>query len=514
MNKKELIPSRRPNSKHTVTAVDFTSCPYCKGCYRKTGLRNHVNYRCPNKPISNDKKIEGERFITASATATEARIHVNASDKLEEIFGGFRDDAVVRRIRFDWLVIVYGNKLSARHKSKPKLDQMIRYRMRLASRILHASQEIEQDLTEFAKLYHPKNIDTVIQAIRIVARLDNDRNVFEAPATASDAVTAIKQIGGMLKTEYIKRDDGEGQRITENFLTVFESEAPTLISRIVTETQARMKREKRVVLPALDDINFFRQYIDSEREKCFTELHDTFSYKSWKKLSDLTMASIVLFSRKRVGDVQNIEVADFERRQLLKDTSDLRSYENLSKEYKEIANIITLMTVLGKKGRNVDVLLKPDFEKAIQLLIDHRQDVGISAKNVYLFALPSSLTKYKFSDGCNIMKKLASECAAKNRSVLNGTLLRKQLATFCSSLDLTENQVRDVANFMGHSKEVHLNVYRQNLLERQIKISQILESAQGNHSVADSGKTGSIKETGGSVRKRKKVSTSDTGSKG
>lgn len=310
MNNRELIPSRRPNQKHKKTAVAFTSCPYCKGSYVKTGLRFHVKYKCPQRPISYDEKLEGERTITAAGKGIEGRIHDNASERLEKIFRGFRDDNAVRKIRFDWLVIVYGNKLSSIYK-KPKLEQMIRYRIRLTSRILDASQKIEPDLTEFVKLYHPKHIDTVIQAIRNVARLDDDRNVFEAPATASDAVTAIKQIGRMLITEYIKRDDGEGQRIAENFLKVFESEAPALISRIVTETQSRMKREKQIDLPSLEDINIFGRYIDAEREKCFTELSNTFEYKTWKKLSELILASIVVYNRRRVGDVQNIEVGDF-----------------------------------------------------------------------------------------------------------------------------------------------------------------------------------------------------------
>lgn len=199
----------------------------------------------------------------------------------------------------------------------------------------------------------------------------------------------------------------------------------------------------------------------------------------------------------------------------MKDTSDQQSYQNLSDDYKEIAKQITRLRVDGKKGRAVHIFLKPEFEKAIKLLIDHRQDAKIPPKNEQLFALPSSVGNFRVAKGCNIMNQLASECEASNPSLLNGTLLRKQLATFCSSLELTDNQVKEVADFMGHSKEVHLNVYRQNLIERQLNISQILEAAQGNatNSIADSGKRKENKVTGGGVRKRKKLASLDNGSK-
>lgn len=284
LNKGELIASRRPNKKYNKTGIDFKSCPYCFGSYVKTALRFHVSYNCPNKPISNNGESEVERITTALGTALEGRMHENASERLKEVFKGFQDDSLVRLIRFDWLLIVYGNNLSTKYK-RPKHAKMIRNRLRLAGRILLALKDVEPEVTEFGKLYHPKYFDALISAIENLARLDNDRNEFEAPTSASDAGTAVKQIGKMLISVYIKRGDRESRIITDEFLTLMDTDFPTMISKTVAETKARMKREKQVELPSSEDIKLLAQHIDSEREKCFSELSISFSYKKWKILS-------------------------------------------------------------------------------------------------------------------------------------------------------------------------------------------------------------------------------------
>lgn len=122
-----------------------------------------------------------------------ARHHKNTSLALGKVFEKLRNDITVRGIKFDWLLVIYGNKLSAKY-TKLKSKDMIQNKLRLAGRLLIALKGIEPELTDFATLYHPKYYDSVVTAIRIVARVDTVRNEFIAPATASSAVTAIRQI--------------------------------------------------------------------------------------------------------------------------------------------------------------------------------------------------------------------------------------------------------------------------------------------------------------------------------
>lgn len=78
------------------------------------------------------------------------------------------------------------------------------------------------------------------------------------------------------------------------------------------------------------------------------------------------------------------------------------------------------------------------------------------------------------------MRKFSVECGAKNSERLRGTKLRKHIATACIALNLSENDIFDLANFMGHRESIHKSFYRQPIVNREIlKISKLLEAAQG-----------------------------------
>lgn len=191
-----------------------------------SGLTYHVKKKCRHAPVS-DERTDGERVTISLATAVEARHHENASPALKKVFSKLRDDKIVRGIKFDWMVTVYGNKLTAKY-TKRNSPEMIRNRIRLIGRVLSVLKIIEPNITDLAGLYVPKYYDRVVESIRAVARVDTDRNEFVAPATASSAVTAIRQIGELLLVEYIKRDDQENQRITRQHC-VKESNADFLL---------------------------------------------------------------------------------------------------------------------------------------------------------------------------------------------------------------------------------------------------------------------------------------------
>lgn len=73
------------------------------------------------------------------------------------------------------------------------------------------------------------------------------------------------------------------------------------------------------------------------------------------------------------------------------------------------------------------------------------------------------------------MRKYAQERKAEHPELLRSTKLRKQVATLCQLLDLSEQELEQVATFMGHDFRVHRDFYRQTDKTFQIgKISKLL----------------------------------------
>lgn len=96
--------------------------------------------------------------------------------------------------------------------------------------------------------------------------------------------------------------------------------------------------------------------------------------------------TILIFNRRRAGEMRNITITEFRERELVADQPDMIS-EAISEEMKN--QIKSRMQIRGKLDRDVPVLLKHSWEDSIELLIRCRADVGIPEDNDFLFALPT-----------------------------------------------------------------------------------------------------------------------------
>lgn len=379
---------------------------------------------------------------------------------------------------------------------------MIRGHLRLVGRFLHELKRIEPEISDLAAAYQPKYFDQAIEAIQNVARFDPDDGEYGAPGSATKCVTIIKRIGRVLMSEYIKRDDREEQRITQNFMTLMESDIHGMINKTANRNQNERKRLKKVNLPVMDDMKQLAQYLQTESSKCYSKLAKSFDYKNWLQLSKLTLASIIVFNRKRVGDTENILVKEFEHREVMNEETNEQLFLDLSEESKEIAKQYCRMEVNGKKDRNVPVLLNLFMEKNIELLIAHRENAGLTSANKFLFGIPSS-SNDKVLKACTVINRFSKLCGAKYPSFINGTNMRKHLATHCVTLKLSDPEVADVCAFMGHDELVHRKIYRQNTIDRQVvNMSKVLETAQGN--IGQRNTVGEDDVRSRAVRKRKK----------
>lgn len=111
-------------------------------------------------------------------------------------------------------------------------------------------------------------------------------------------------------------------------------------------------------------------------------------------------------------------------------------------------------------------------------MVQSRQQCGIVEENNFVFARLgySSLGHIRGSD---CLRKLSEECGAKQPKLIRSTKLRKQIATLSQILNLKENELDILANFLGHNVRIHREFYRlpQQTLEIA-KVSKLLISME------------------------------------
>lgn len=307
----------------------------------------------------------------------------------------------------------------------------------------------------------------------------------------------VNNIGQVVVIEYMKLDDENEEKTAERFLKVFQKDAKLEILKMVTKTKNKAGRKKTDNIPSSDDVTKLATYLDHERGACFFKLTKQYSYATWLLLAKLTLMSVLVFNRKRVGETGNILVSEFKQREIIADHIDNSLLPESTKEM-----IKSRMIIRGKLDVDVPVLLKHNYDACISLLLRYRNDAAVPDKNEFLFGLPSKTEKIRAIDACACFREYSKSCGAENPTSLRGTNLRKQFASMCATIDLSDNDITNVAKFMGHSKKVHLKYYRHNPFHQQLtQMPGLLELAQGKRKIT------SItvdQAEGESKRKRKK----------
>ncbi|XP_063989420.1 uncharacterized protein LOC135168808 [Diachasmimorpha longicaudata] len=187
-NDGSLIVCRRPTPKMRKTTEDFTVCANCKGQYSKSVVRHHFR-ECAKHDGKN------QRIVLVKGKKIAARVHSRASvDVRNKIFPYLREDEVVKSIRYDELVTLYANKMCEKHGTHQHLFQMIGAKLRLLGRFLIAIRKIENRIENFSDVYQPRFYDAAVDAVRVVAKFDPEKKIFDAPAVAAGYGTLLKKM--------------------------------------------------------------------------------------------------------------------------------------------------------------------------------------------------------------------------------------------------------------------------------------------------------------------------------
>lgn len=224
-----MLTARRARGENRL-GRDYVHCVKCKVCMSRLSARKHIR-KCTGSSFAKNKNI----FIMGRKIV--GNIHPTASIKLRQIiFPVLRDDDIVRGMRYDWLVIAYGNRMYLKYTLEHQ-HNMIRARLRLVGRLLFAVKEENFKINDLACMFQPEYCDDVIKAIKKVSGYNKNSGIFRTPAVALGFGTLIKCIGMILRNSYIKSTDfpnAEAKRLKleehDYFTCSFESDVPITIN--------------------------------------------------------------------------------------------------------------------------------------------------------------------------------------------------------------------------------------------------------------------------------------------
>lgn len=278
------------------------------------------------------------------------------------------------------------------------------------------------------------------------------------PSVATRLGTYLKKCCDIHIVECIKTNSYKRKQDAKNFLKIFQTDYSTSINKTATESQIQTKRNKKVELPLQADINKLRSFLNNNIEQLFVKLSNNFFYLDWCNLSKYMLCYLQLFNRIKAGEIERLFLTDYNNYQDLNKEKDSVLYNSLTPDEQLLANNFVKINIRGKLGRIVPIIIRKKHVHIIDLLITQRLLAGIDSSNPYIFASPSG--KRTYFRACEAMRHCANECGASEPHKLRGTILRKHLATTAQILELGENTMGRLANFMGHDISVHKEHYR------------------------------------------------------
>lgn len=430
--------------KKNLDGESFMHCIYCKGLFLKKTLWRHFKV-CKFRPGDEKPKPGKTRVQVLCGFAQPPPPGVTHG--VWKLLNSMNQDQVALETRNDWCILELGKHLYNKYGSRVKMHEHIRQKMREFGRLLICAREVSP-LTSIKELIHPSNFMHTINAVKRAAGYNEDTNVFEKSSVAV-------KLGQSLDKKAM---------LIESHSTISGDE----------ETKARRTLEEAKwnspqLLPFTEDVKLLHIYLDEQEKTPRKLLLSQPSSQQWAKLAKITLTQVMLFNRRREGEVSQMPLSAY----ISSNQMDAHPDITMALTYLEnkLCQYFRRVEIRGKRGRKVPVLLTPSMQESISLLIENRSRCGIPNENPFLFARPYTMTFFRGSD---CILEFAVACGAKNPQTLTSTKLRKQIGTLSEVLNLSNTELDQLADFLGHDIRVHRQFYR--LPEGTLQLAKISKS--------------------------------------
>ncbi|KAG5872033.1 hypothetical protein JTB14_021927 [Gonioctena quinquepunctata] len=431
-----------------VAMRKYRPCPSCLGYFSKDNLRHHKQKCSPKK---------GDRSLQGNSIKLTKYIHARASEMLRnQIAPNMHKDEISNNFLFDEILIVYGNFLCIKY-TESHLKTHIRAQLRLLGRFMLQAKTIDSNIKCCKDLMHPSCIDTVRKAIDIVAGLNRESGIYEHPTNARTLSTEFKKILEVVLSECDKNEDEPLRKLTKAMSRRYNLELAPYINRICKLSENRFNRLKEVnSLPENQEVEDYLEYLTKGADFHVNNIKTKYVFEDWNKLCQYLLVALAVFNRKRPGEIQRIELEEFNKRACVSE----KDFINLTEHEKVQADKYIRVAFRGKLGNTTALLIDRNYVlPSLEIAIRYRMEAGVHPENPYLFGFPSK-DKYKTYDTYRCNRQFLEE-SGMNKSSLTFTNLRKHFATQVAKDGTSHEEELRISNYMSHKYSIHKAVYDQ-----------------------------------------------------
>ncbi|KAJ8315158.1 hypothetical protein KUTeg_007308 [Tegillarca granosa] len=470
-----LVVYRRPSEISKVCASEYLPCEYCLGFFHEKQLWIHakscyfreVAVDTPANYVRNGRIMMAPYMIREESEIGELDLVIAKMKETVQNPGLKQvcaEDELIREFGLSQL-----DKLGTKEEQRRKDQDNIRTKMRSIARLLSKLNEKKLRDVPLSNYICGKEFMNVVATVKLLSRESNSPNL------ATNLGHYLKQIALLKGSLGLQKDDATKYEEAKVFQELYTTHWNSKVSAVANRTKRLRCINKKEELPSTEDLVKLKEYLMKEIHTGIKKINPT--YEEYVRMTQIIMARIVLFNKRRISEVDELKVNEFDKRIKGDDVgnnAEIISTLGLPMRYLIYVStlccsiVMHLVEVRGKSTRGlrkVYILLTPDMVDGINFLLTSRIHAGINPENVYVFGRTTSTPQ----DGCTAMRMVSEACPGlSNPDLIRTRLLRKYMATTSQIMDMTADELKLVADHMGHSVAIHTNVYtlQTSILER------------------------------------------------
>jgi hypothetical protein len=133
-----------------------------------------------------------------------------------------------------------------------------------------------------------------------------------------------------------------------------------------------------------------------------------------------------------------MKIQDYSHRKNWKGENSEEIKESMSNLERRLMETMTLIYIVGKRERNVPLLLTADMTKAMDVLLECKKNISsIENTNDYMFPVFNSKEPER---GHDVLRDMCKEVDLENPRLITSTKMRKYIATVTQVVNLSENE--------------------------------------------------------------------------
>ncbi|XP_033106285.1 uncharacterized protein LOC117108397 [Anneissia japonica] len=409
------------------------------------------------------------------------------SQRTNDILMKMTSDHVSRLVKTDSLIKTFVEKLTMKHGHSRDQESYIRQRTREIGRMVLEYRLLTNEKNAMlAGLICPSKFIDVTRATKRAAGFNEDTNLYNTPSLALKIGHSIKDCTEILRGEALMSGDEFLEKKCTSFLSLYSLHWADKVSHHALRSLHESRRNNPKLLPLTDDVVKLSRHLKEEiqvRQHGLQKAKGHNVKRAWKLFAEALLTQVVVFNRKRPGEVSKMTLSD-----LMKCSSGEENILDgaLSEWEKALCRVLWRVEIIGKRSRTVPVLLTSEMKYAMEFLTSKRLAAGITDSNKYVFALSGE----GHLRACDAIREISTQCGAKHPEYLRATRLRKQIATVSQIMNLKENELDILANFLGHDIRTHRQYYRlPNSTLQLAKVSKLLLKMENGDIKGLSGKS-------------------------